>query len=399
MLPDQNRHIILRQQGIRKPPTETAEPYLGSFNLTADADVHSLNLETPTLDSQQLEDLRAQPDVASIAPEMPVHLIEPVSRSSGGGTTAQAGSVTWGITAVKADASSYTGSGVVVAVLDTGIDRSHPAFTGITVVEKDFTGEGNGDGNGHGTHCAGTIFGRDVDGFRIGVARGVEHILIGKVLDKDGGGSTVGVMEGLQWAINQGANVISMSLGISFPHYVESLVQQGIPVVAATSLGLEAYRATLRLFDAAVQLMNAAALANDRPILLIAASGNESEREGTPAYRVFTAPPAAADFAISVGAINEARVIAPFSNTKPTLVAPGVDIISAQASGGLVSFQGTSMAAPHVAGVAALYAEQLKDQGVFTLANFTANLVAGADQALLAPFDPIDVGAGLIQAP
>jgi subtilisin family serine protease len=398
MLPDQNRHIILRQQGISKPPTETAERLLGTFAITADINVQRLEVETPLLGLEQLEEIRLQPDVASIAPEMPVSLIEPVSRG-GGGTTAQAGGVAWGITAVKADASAYMGQGVVVAVLDTDIDRSHPAFAGIDIVEQDFTGEGNGDENGHGTHCAGTIFGRDVQGFRIGVARGVERVLIGKVLGADGGGSTVGVMEGLQWAINQGANVISMSLGISFPHYVNSLIQQGIPVLPATSLGLEAYRATLRLFDAAVQLMNAAALVNNRPIILVAASGNESDMNGTPAYRVFTAPPAAADFAISVGAINEARVIAPFSNTKPTFVAPGVDIISAQAGGGLVSFQGTSMAAPHVAGVAALYAEQLKDQGVFTLSNFTANLVAGADQALLAPFDPIDVGAGLIQAP
>ena len=81
-----------------------------------------------------------------------------------------------------ADTSSCTGNGIVVAVLDTGIDASHPAFAGVEVIQKDFTGEGDGDQHGHGTHCAGTIFGRNVNGTRIGVAMGVKKALIGKVL-------------------------------------------------------------------------------------------------------------------------------------------------------------------------------------------------------------------------
>lgn len=393
------RYIVLRQPNIRKPPAETADPYLGTFSVTPGG-VQALSLETRELSLDELEAVRSQPDVAGMAPEMPVRLIAPTNQASGGDPVTAAAGATWGVTAVRADVSTFTGSGVVVAVLDTGIDAQHPAFAGLELVERDFTGEGNGDGQGHGTHCAGTICGRDVEGLRIGVAPGVGKLLVGKVLGADGGGSTAGVMEGLQWAVNEGANVISMSLGISFPHYVESLEQQGIPPLAATSLGLEAYRATLRLFDAAVQLMNAAALANDNPALLVAASGNESERDGTPSYRVFAAPPSAADYAVSVGAVDEAGVVAPFSNARPTLVAPGVDVVSAKAGGGLVSFRGTSMAAPHVAGVAALVAEQLRGQGTFSPTNFTATLIAGADTTPLAtPFESVDVGAGLIQAP
>jgi subtilisin family serine protease len=81
---------------------------------------------------------------------------------------------------VGADTSPFSGDGIVVAVLDTGIDASHPAFEGVDIVQKDFTGEGVGDQHGHGTHCAGTIFGRTSEGTRIGVAPGVKKALIGK---------------------------------------------------------------------------------------------------------------------------------------------------------------------------------------------------------------------------
>jgi subtilisin family serine protease len=73
----------------------------------------------------------------------------------------------WGVRAIRADMSPYSGEGVIVAVLDTGIDAAHPAFAGMELVQRDFTGAGNGDVHGHGTHCAGTIFGRDVDGLRV----------------------------------------------------------------------------------------------------------------------------------------------------------------------------------------------------------------------------------------
>src|SRR5918998_73997 len=129
-------------------------------------------------------------EVAAIAPIMPTRLIEPLA-------AAAAAPPTWGVSAVRADVSAFTGNGVVPCVLDTGIDSSHPAFHGVQLVERDFTGEGTGDGHGHGTHCAGTIFGRDVGGTRIGVAPGVRKALIGKVLDSRGSGTSAMIFDGI----------------------------------------------------------------------------------------------------------------------------------------------------------------------------------------------------------
>jgi subtilisin family serine protease len=135
------------------------------------------------------------PDVAAIAIPMPIKLITPLD-IRGGAAAAPA----WGISAVQADTSPMNGDGVVVSVLDTGIDKAHPAFAGVNIIEQDFSGTGNGDRQGHGSHCAGTIFGRDAGGPRIGIARGVNKALIGKVLGDDGSGSSEMIFRGIQWA-------------------------------------------------------------------------------------------------------------------------------------------------------------------------------------------------------
>lgn len=182
-------------------------------------------IETEELSKREVMDLARDSTIAGMAPIMRTKLITPIAAAPGGAQPEP----TWGIHAVGAAASEFTGAGVIVAVLDTGIDSAHPAFAGVNVVERDFSGDGNGDRQGHGTHCAGTIFGRDVDGTRIGVARGVTEARIGKVLGDDGSGDTDMMLRGINWAVDQGANVISMSLGFDFPGDGPAVDGRGIP--------------------------------------------------------------------------------------------------------------------------------------------------------------------------
>jgi subtilisin family serine protease len=364
---------------------------------TAAPAVPEPQVEVADVSTTEATSIARDPQVAAVAIPMPIALIRPMNVEPG--TSANEA---WGVRAVMADSSPFTGDGTVVAVLDTGIDKAHPAFAGVTIVEKDFTGSGNGDRQGHGTHCAGTVFGRDVNGTRIGVAPGVKRALIGKVLGDDGGGSSEMIFRGIQWALEEGAQVISMSLGFDFPGYVRRLQDAGLPVEPAVSNALEAYRSNLRFFDALMQMVKAQAAFRDTAVV-VAASGNESER---PRYTVAASLPAAADGVISVAALGRGPsgqlTVAGFSNTMPQVAAPGVDILSAKPGGSLISLNGTSMACPHVAGVAALWWESLKRSGrVQPAASLViSNLLTRTRTDVLAPdarFE--DRGTGIVTAP
>jgi subtilisin family serine protease len=200
------------------------------------------------------------------------------------------------------------------------------------------------------------------------VACGVKKILIGKVLGPNGS-PTEAVFNGIEWALKRKADVISMSLGMDFPGLVKRLMENvGLPQDIAVSRALEAYRENLRLFDRLAALVEAR-VANGRGALLVAASGNESRRDEKPQFTVATAPPAAADGFLSVGAVSRTGkheapyAVAPFSNTGCLFAAPGVSILSAKRGGGLVGMSGTSMATPHVAGVMALWTQKLFPAG------------------------------------
>jgi len=375
----------------------------GPFEGTPGPQVSVAAPSEPRVDVEQLaktdvQALARDPQVRAIAPVMPTRLVEPFE-----GGEAEAGTVAWGITAVGADTSSRSGAGVVVCVLDTGIDSEHEAFAGVTLVQEDFSGSGNGDKQGHGTHCAGTVFGRDVAGMRIGVAPGVEKALIGKVLGDDGSGDSDMIFKGIQWAVQQGAKVISMSLGFDFPGLVDRLINAGWPADLATSAALEAYRANLRMFDALMQMIRSRD-AFGAGTLVAAAAGNESRRDVKPDYEIAVALPAAAEGVVSVGALEQSPgglKIARFSNTFPQVSGPGVQVLSAKVGGGLRSLSGTSMATPHVAGVAALWWEEILDSPLpATTAAVTAKLLANATTDQLASdVDVADRGMGLVRSP
>ncbi len=401
---ESEQYIILRDTSR----VDLSEPFSGrSFtqeaSRTAEAPVPRIDIES--LDIKDLFELRRDPQVVSIAPPMPVALIEPTASEEA--QTRNEQGATWGVTVTGAADSPFTGQGVTVAVLDTGIDAKHEAFKGVQLIEQDFTGEGNGDGQGHGTHCAGTIFGQVVNGFRFGIAPGIERALIGKVLNSQGSGGTDQIYQAILWALDQGAHVISMSLGMDFPGLVDFLVkQENFPVDLATSKALEGYRANVRLFDKLADLVNARN-ALFQGTVIVAAAGNESQRKIDPNYVLTVAPPAAADGIVSVGALqtagepNNALTVASFSNTGPNVAAPGVNIYSAKAGGGYRNLSGTSMAAPHVAGIAALWAEKLLSvSSTVNRLELNARLIGQAKKDRLATgFNPLDVGTGLVQAP
>ncbi|HEY4640461.1 MAG TPA: S8 family serine peptidase [Thermoanaerobaculia bacterium] len=386
-------HVILRK------PAVAARRFGATGSAAAEA-ASPLIVEIGDLSRAKAAALRRKKDIAGVARSIPMKLIAPVARHSSAGEAADS-VVTWGVRAVGADTSPYDGDGVIVAILDSGIDRSHPAFQGVDIVAKNFTSTGDDDEDGHGTHCAATVFGRSIDGLRIGVAPGVRKALIGKVLAKNEG-SSAQLSNAIQWAVEGGANVISMSLGFDFPRLVEELRAEGYPAELATSLALEDYRRNLLLFERQASFI-AAIGAFQRPALLVAAAGNESRRDVDPDFEIAVSPPAVADGFISVGAVGPAGgklVIAPFSNTGPRVCAPGIAVQSAKRGGGLTVMDGTSMATPHVAGVAALWIQKLAKEEMLTSKSVTDRLAGTATTAALREgFDPLTVGTGLVRAP
>jgi subtilisin family serine protease len=340
---------------------------------------------------------RRAPQVA-VAPVLPLKLVEPVA-SADAGTPTGPGSA-WGVEAVGAFDCPFSGADIKVAVLDTGIDAGHEAFRGMRLTQRDFTGDGDGDPVGHGTHCAGTIAGREVNGYRYGVAPGVEELLVGKVLGNDGG-STDALMKAMLWALESGAHVMSMSLGLDFPGLVAQWTENGMALEPATSRALEGYRDNLRLFGRLADVIRASGPYGPAA-LVVAATGNESQREAVVPYTVGVAPPAASEGFVAVAALRRApdgdMAVAEFSNSGASVAAPGVDILSAKAGGGFTTMSGTSMATPHVAGVAALWAESLlASAGRIDLTLLFARLTGNSRP--LPGVDSLDVGAGLVQAP
>lgn len=396
----QDTYLVLRVTGA---PFDS--PFGADGPLGATPDEVSYQVEEASLTPQERRELREDPAVKAVARPVPLKLIAPVAAAEAAAAPDPTSGATWGVYVTGAPQSPFTGQGVTVAVLDTGIDATHPAFAGVNLVQRDFTGEGNGDRHGHGTHVAGTIFGRGGQGLRIGVAPGVTRALIGKVLGEQRGATTADLVGAVQWAIDNGAHIINMSLGIDFPGLVAMLVDRGLPADLAASQALAEFRDTVRFMDRAAALWRVPG-AQFPGALIVAAAGNESRRELHPNYTIDVSLPAATDGIVAVAALQSAGPphtqlsVANFSNIRATVAGPGVGIYSARAGGGFATMSGTSMASPHVAGVAALWAErQLQEDGFVTPATLGARLQGTASRERIDDARAQDVGEGLVTAP
>lgn len=279
---------------------------------------------------------------------------------------------TWGLQATGVVNSSANGTGIKVAVLDTGLDLQHPDFQGRTIVSQSFVpGEDVQDAQGHGTHCIGTALGSLNPSTlpRYGVAPQAE-IYAGKVLSNRGMGDGSWILAGMEWALASGCHIISMSLG--------SATEPGEPYS-------EFYENVAR------RILN-------RGTLIIAAAGNESSRRDGVIKPV--ASPANCPSIMAVAALDSNLQVADFScggtnaeGGQVDIAAPGVDVYSTVPMPSKYDrYSGTSMATPHVAGIAALYAQTTGLTG----RELWSTLIQNAQRLNL---PSRDVGIGLAQAP
>ena len=276
---------------------------------------------------------------------------------------------TWGLQATGVSTSPRRGTGIKLAVLDTGLDLHHPDFAGRSITSQSFVaGESVQDGHGHGTHCIGTSCGprTPLGSRRYGIAFEAQ-IFAGKVLGNAGSGGDSNILAGIDWAVRNGCKVISMSLG-----------------------------ADVRWASTAYETAGRRAL--DAGSLIVAAAGNNADRPG---HKGFVGVPANAKSIMAVGALDPRLGIAPFSarsnifasGGQVDIAAPGVDVYStAPMPKRSAIHSGTSMATPHVAGIAALWATAGGGSG----ATLWSTLVRTARRLSL---PSSDVGAGLARAP
>ncbi|MBC2699092.1 MAG: S8 family serine peptidase [ANME-2 cluster archaeon] len=288
-----------------------------------------------------IEELANRDDVAQVIPDYEVHLLEESVVVDDVDDVAVLANLVWGVEKINAprvwdliyNGTNINGTGVNVSIIDTGINYNHPDLESNYIGGYDFVNDDDEpmDDNWHGTHVAGTVAGTGVGGKKTGVAPG-SNIFGVKVLNESGSGSYSDLIDGVQWSIDNGADIVSLSLGgpndSSMTTMINNIIDAGVlPVIAA---------------------------GNDGPgVSTIKCPGDEFN-------------------ATTVGSTDSSDTIAPYSSRgpvtwigdkyiKPDVTAPGVKIKSTSYHGGYYIKSGTSMATPHVSGAAALILQAFPD--------------------------------------
>jgi len=307
----EERVLISFKEGVGRRAAEQHEILVRNFGGDVHHSFRLLPLVSAKLSKSMIVELKEHAEIVYVEDDIIMHAIQQ--------------EIPWGVTRIDADMvwSTNTGSGVDVAILDTGIDYDHPDLVDNIAGGVNYTGLWFRDGsthkfywddrNGHGSHCAGIVAASNNNIGVVGVAPGASLWAV-KVLGDDSSGYVSDIIQGLEWCVEHGIEVVSMSFA---GDYSESLE-------------------------------NACSTTNDAGVLLVAAAGNE--------YGGAVTYPAAHNSVIAVSGTSASDSIAGFSSVGPEVdfAAPAVNIKSTYKNGGYASSSGTSMACPHVAGVAAL---------------------------------------------
>ncbi len=271
--------------------------------------------------------------------------------------------VDWGHATIGvSDAWKQTkGKGATVAVLDTGYDHTHRDLKNQVTASRDFTASRSGDSdvNGHGSHCAGIIAAEENGVGVVGVAPQAK-VLAGKVLGDNGSGLSTWIAAGIDWAVENGADVISMSLGSDAP-------------------------------DSRIEAAVKRALAKN--VIVVAAAGNSGPREGTAGW------PGNFEGVVCVAAVDSNQAVASFSSRGKNVqvAAPGVNVRSCYPGDRFATMSGTSMATPYVAGCAALFVSHCKARGIKWTPTDFASAIAKTSKDLPPTGRDTASGFGLVQ--
>lgn len=316
------RKIVVFKSGIHENEKDTLIAHSRGLK---EKDLDFINAKAVSLpDDDSEKALKNNPSVLRVEDDVIVEALDREeksfanNRSAQTNATATAQVLPWGIDRIDAElvwSGGNTADPVKVAVIDTGISRNHPDLKanikgGVNIINPLKSSD---DDNGHGSHVAGIIAALN-NGLGVVGAGPAADLYAVKVLNRNGSGLLSDVISGIQWSVANGMKVVNMSLGTS-----QDIQSMHDAVIAAHNAG----------------------------VIVVAAAGNSG---GAVIF------PAAYPEAIAVGATDKNNLIASFSSRGPEvdLVAPGVSIFSTYKGTNYATLSGTSMAAPHVAGSAAL---------------------------------------------